>query len=141
MFVLLVPVFGLSVFISPLVFYFLFQPYCQQWYNLIRFCIYFYSVGGGGLLPEFTNIFNICTTLDPTTTIKKNAINHLLTGSSSFFFSSEVLPSVTVPRLVMFLSNFLFLLAIALGIGCHLQLVNRHNRLRIVGVCQRDISI
>ena len=108
---------------------------------MIRFCIYFYSVGGGGLLPEFTNIFNICTTLDPTTTIKKNAINHLLTGSSSFFFSSEVLPSVTVPRLVMFLSNFLFLLAIALGIGCHLQLVNRHNRLRMVGVCVRDISI
>ena len=68
---------------------------------------------------DLTNMFKICTKLEPTTTMRKNPIRILLVGNSSR--RSDDFPTGTLPRLVMFLSNFSFRLRRLRGTGlqCH----------------------
>ena len=74
-----------------------------------------YSAGGLGAPPP--NKLKTWTRLDPKTTNIKNAMRVGLTrGPSSS--RSATLPGSTFPRLVMFLSNFLFRLRMFLGSGC-----------------------
>jgi len=115
---------------------------CIHWISfvLINFCVanhcqlssLVYSSGGGAAVE---NRLKTCTKLDPITTIRKNAINVLLTGKSSWW--SAALPIDTLPRLVMFLSNFSFRFLTVRGFGCN---ENRKHRNKKQSIQQWKLS-
>ena len=88
-----------------------------QIWNYHHSIIYFESSSTGGLPPPPKNILKTCTKLDPTTITKKKTIRVGLIRGPLSSSRSATFPGWTLPRLVIFWSNFLLLLRILLGAG------------------------
>ena len=88
-----------------------------QIWNDHHYIVYFESSSTGGLPPPPKNILKTCTKLDPTTITKKKTIRVGLIRGPLSSSRSATFPGWTLPRLVIFWSNFLLLLRILLGAG------------------------